>query len=99
MAKVRSSRAIRIGASAFGAIATGAFALGALAVGSLVIGRLGIGRLVGYKASFKSLNIDELVVNRLRVGDLEVSNALRLPEGASLQIQQQQPQREERRTA
>lgn len=49
-------------ALAVGAVAAGALAVGAVAIGQMVIGRLAIG-----KARFKSLEIDELTVRKLRV--------------------------------
>jgi hypothetical protein len=49
-------------ALAAGAVAAGALALGAVAIGQMVIGRLAIG-----KARFKSLEVDELTVRKLRV--------------------------------
>jgi hypothetical protein len=51
-----------IGTSALGSIAVGAAALGALAIGALSIGRLFVGR-----ARIRRLDIDELVVRRIRV--------------------------------
>jgi hypothetical protein len=53
---------MRLGAIALGALALGALAIGALAIGRLVIGRLSVGR-----ARFKSIDVDELTVRRLRV--------------------------------
>src|SRR6516165_4629443 len=49
-------------ALAAGAVAAGALAVGAVAIGQMVIGRLAIG-----KARFKSLEVDELTVRKLRV--------------------------------
>jgi len=57
-------RASRAGAWAVGAVAAGALAMGALAIGALAIGRLVIGR-----ARIRRIEIDELVVGRLRVTD------------------------------
>ena len=45
-----------------GALAIGAFAIGAVAFGAVAIGRLAVG-----SAKFRRLEIDELVVGRLRV--------------------------------
>lgn len=50
-----------------GAMALGAFAVGAAAVGALAIGRLAIGK--GY---FRRLEIDELVVHRVRAPQLRL---------------------------
>ena len=47
---------------AIGALAVGAIALGAIAIGAVAVGRLAIGR-----ARVRKLEIDELVVGRLRV--------------------------------
>ena len=43
------------------AVAFGAFAVGAAAIGALAIGRLAVG-----KGSFRRLEIDELVIHRVR---------------------------------
>jgi hypothetical protein len=51
-----------------GALACGALAVGALAIGRLAIGSLGVGR-----ARMRSMDIDDLHVRRLRVGELEVA--------------------------
>jgi hypothetical protein len=48
---------------------TAALALGALAVGALAIGALAIGRLAIGHARIRRLEIDELVVRKLRVID------------------------------
>ncbi len=57
-------RALKIGALSVGALAVGAFALGALAIGALAIGRLVIGR-----SRIRHLEIEELIVGRLRVSE------------------------------
>jgi len=44
------------------ALATGALAIGALAIGALAVGRLTVGH-----ARFRTLEIDELVVGRIRM--------------------------------
>jgi len=62
-------------ATAFGAVAVGAFAIGALAIRRLAISRVVVGR-----AKFKSLEIEELTVTRLRAGEVTVSDSLKLPE-------------------
>jgi len=54
--------AFAIGTSAIGAVAIGALAIGALAIGALVIGRVAIGR-----TRLRRVEIDELVVRRLRI--------------------------------
>jgi hypothetical protein len=56
-----AARRLAVGAVAVGAVAVGALAIGALAIGSLAIGRLVIGR-----ARFRRLEIDELVIRRVR---------------------------------
>jgi len=48
------------------AIALGAFALGAFAIGALAVGYLRISRLVVTDGRFKRLEIDELVVRRVK---------------------------------
>jgi hypothetical protein len=62
---------------ALGTVATGAFAIGALAVWHLAIRRLAVGN-----ARFKAVDIEDLVVDRLRVGQLIVSDSVDLPSGA-----------------
>ena len=49
------------------ALALGAVAFGALAIGVAAIGRLAIGGLVVRRARFRSVEIDDLTVRRLRV--------------------------------
>jgi hypothetical protein len=49
------------------ALAVGALACGAIAIGALAIARLAIGQLVVKKARFRSVEIDDLTVRRLRV--------------------------------
>lgn len=51
------------------ALALGATAIGAVAIGALAIGRVALGRLVVKKARFATLEVDELVVRKLRVVD------------------------------
>src|SRR5919198_403970 len=60
---------MRIRALTIGAQSVGALALGALAIGSLALGVVAIGRLVIGRAKIRHLEIDDLVVNRLRVVD------------------------------
>jgi hypothetical protein len=55
---------IGVAAGAVGALALGAFAIGALAIGAFAIGCLSV-----RKARFRSLEIDELTVRRLRFPD------------------------------
>jgi hypothetical protein len=64
-ARVAARRAA-VGALALGAMAVGAVAIGALAIGALRIGRLGVRR-----AHLGKVEIDDLVVRRLRVLDLD----------------------------
>jgi hypothetical protein len=59
-----SARAFAIGAQAIGALAAGALAIGAVALGAVAIGRLAIGH-----SKIKRIEIDELVVKRLRITD------------------------------
>ena len=49
-------------ATAIGAVAVGAFAIGALAIARLAIRRLVVGN-----ARFKSIDVDDLTVTRLRI--------------------------------
>lgn len=71
-----------VGAQAIGSMATGALAVGAVAIGALAIGRLVIGRLNVSKSHFRSLEIDDLYVHRVRVGELIVTDELvKRPEG------------------
>ena len=65
-------RGLKIGAQAVGALCVGALAMGALAIGTLALGRLVIGR-----SRIRRLEIDEIVVARLRVTEsLTVPSAL-----------------------
>jgi hypothetical protein len=58
----RSLRSESVGAKAVGALAVGAIAFGALAFGAVAIGALAIGR-----ARIRRVEIDDLVVRRLRI--------------------------------
>jgi hypothetical protein len=55
-------RSENTGAKAIGALAIGAVAIGALAIGAVAIGRLAIGR-----TRIRRVEIDDLVVRRLRI--------------------------------
>jgi hypothetical protein len=59
--------AVAQGASATGSSIIGALALGALALGAVAIGALAIGRLNVRHAKLGRVEIDDLVVRRLRV--------------------------------
>jgi hypothetical protein len=59
--------AVSIGAGALGAQAVGALALAAVAVGAVAIGAVAIGKLAIGRARVRRLEIDDLVVRRLRV--------------------------------
>jgi hypothetical protein len=59
--------AVAQGASATGSSIIGALALGALALGTVAIGALAIGRLNVRHARLGRVEIDDLVVRRLRV--------------------------------
>lgn len=63
------SRPARLEAGAIGAMALGAFAIGAAAIGAIAVGRLAIGRLAIGRTRMQRVEIDELVVRRLRVVD------------------------------
>jgi hypothetical protein len=64
-----------------GAVALGSVAVGAFAVGALVVGRLLIRHLRVDRGSFKSLDIQELTVRRLRAAEMTVTQTLQLPDG------------------
>jgi hypothetical protein len=49
------------------ALAVGAAAFGAIAIGALAIGQLAVGRVAVKKARFRTIEVDELIVRRLRV--------------------------------
>ncbi|MGD0128374.1 MAG: hypothetical protein ABSF46_23695 [Terriglobia bacterium] len=53
--------------------------MGASAIAVLAIGRLAIRRIIVEEAKFKSLEIQDLTVTRLRANEVIVSKALRLP--------------------
>ncbi len=65
----------------FRGVAMIATAIGAVAVGAFAIGRLVIRRLSVENAKFKSLEIDDLTVTRLRAAEVTVSHSLDLPGG------------------
>jgi hypothetical protein len=69
--KTASAGAGAVGAGAVGTLALGSFALGAIAMGAVAIGALAIGWLSVGRARFKSVEIDELTVRRLRVDTVE----------------------------
>jgi hypothetical protein len=71
--------------------ALGAVAIGAVAIGALAIGRLAIRRILVGGARFRSLQIGELTVVRLRVSDLIVDDRLSLPPSASRWIAERGP--------
>jgi hypothetical protein len=56
------------------ALALGAAAVGAIAIGALAIGRLAVGRLAIKRAHFGALEVDDLVVRKLRVMEREGSD-------------------------
>jgi hypothetical protein len=60
------------GASAVGAQAIGTLVIGAIAIGALAIGALAIGRLVIGQTRIRRVEIDDLVVRRLRIIEDEV---------------------------
>ncbi len=67
-------RGVAMIATSVGAIAVGAFAIGALA-----IGRLAVRRVVVENAKFKSIEIDDLIVKRIRAAEVTVSDSLEVP--------------------
>jgi hypothetical protein len=56
------------------ALALGAAAVGAVAIGALAIGRLAVGRLAIRRARFGALEVDDLVVRKLRVIERQASD-------------------------
>jgi hypothetical protein len=62
-----AERDVAIRSGAAGMASVGALAVGALAVGALAIGALAIGRLAVGRARFKSLEVDELTVGKLKI--------------------------------
>jgi len=76
------TRSTRLGLRGLAIIATavGAVAVGASAIAVLAIGRLAIRRIIVEKARFKSLEIQDLTVTRLRANEVIVSEALHVPE-------------------
>ena len=81
MRRIKTARAMRVGAAAVGAFALGAFAVGTLAIGTMAIGRLAIGRLAAGRATLKSLRIDELTsgISLLTRNQLEIERLPLLP--------------------
>jgi len=73
--RYRRVRSAPAGSRVLGALALGAIAVGALAIGALAIGRLSVGR-----ARFRRVEIDELVVRKLRVTDRLQAPATSEPE-------------------
>lgn len=63
----RALPAAATGAHAVGTAALGSILIGAAAVGAVALGALGIGRLFVGRARIRRLDIDELVVRRIRV--------------------------------
>lgn len=53
-------------ASALGFVVLGSVAVGALAVGALAIGAVAIGKLFVHDAHFRRLQVDELVIGKVR---------------------------------
>ena len=69
MTQVVTRNARPVSAAGMVALALGATAIGAVAIGALAIGRVALGRRVVKKARFATLEVDELVVRKLRVVD------------------------------
>ncbi|HEY7290372.1 MAG TPA: hypothetical protein VH583_11105 [Vicinamibacterales bacterium] len=67
--------------TAVGALAIGAVAAGAFAIGVLAVRRMAIRNLVVDGARFRSLEIGELTVKRLRAEEVIVAESLTLPQG------------------
>ena len=68
------------------ATAIGAVAIGAFAIGALAIGRLAIRHIAVERAKFKSLEIQDLIVTRLRVAEVTVVDSIKLPDNANREI-------------
>jgi hypothetical protein len=75
------------GMRAAAAFALGAASAGAIAIGALAIGRVALGRLAIGSGRVRRLEIDELVVHRLRVVD-----GLDMPDGAEAEADAEAPQ-------
>jgi Na+/H+ antiporter NhaC len=72
----------RLGLDDLTAVATamGAAAVGAFAVGASTIRWLAIGRVAAGNAQVVTLQLQDLAVTRLRVGDVVVTGCIDLPE-------------------
>lgn len=82
MKEIGSSKSLGFRGAAMIATAIGAVAVGAFAIGALAIGRLAIRRVEVESAKFKSLEIDDLIVKRIRAADVTVSDSLKTPGSA-----------------
>jgi len=69
MAREATEQSKGVSAASLLALALGAAAFGAVAIGAIAIGRLVVGRLVIKKARFGTLEVDELMVRRLRIAE------------------------------
>jgi len=58
------------------ATSVGAVAVGAFAIGASAIGRLAVHRVVVENAKFKSIEINDLIVKRIRAAEVTVSESL-----------------------
>jgi len=67
MIRRRRSESLGLRGAAIIAVAIGAVAVGAFAIGAMAIGRLVIGRLVVGNAKFKSIDVEDLTVTKLRL--------------------------------
>ena len=74
MARDITGQSKAVPAASLLALALGAAAFGAVAIGALAIGRLAVGRMVIKKARFGALEVDELMVRKLRVFEHEASS-------------------------
>jgi len=86
MEKIESSRPVGYGgiAMATAAIGTAAVAaVGAVAIGALAIGRLASRHIAIAKANFKSLEVQDLIVARLRVTEVTVRDSIKLPDSTN----------------
>jgi len=86
MDEMRGSKSIRLNGVTTIATAMGAVALGAFAIGALAVGRLAIRRILVDNAKFKSVEIQELSVTRLRGAGVTVSESIKLPDSTNPKI-------------
>ena len=79
MNEIGNSKSLGFRGVAMIATSIGAVAVGAFAIGALAIGRLAVRRVVVENAKFKSIEIDDLIVKRIRAAEVTVSESLEVP--------------------